>query len=66
MIVGENPLCDEENCPEEEEDNGDDYEEDYEVEALPGFPLVIPGSGGGVSLVGEGGREVFWRKPHAG
>ena len=48
MIVGEDPPCDEdhpENCLDAD---GDDYED---VEPLPGFPLVIPGAGGGVSLV---------------
>ena len=53
MIVGEDPSCDQdpENCVVAVEEEGD-YED---VEPLPGFPggipLVIPGAGGGISLV---------------
>ena len=49
VIVGEDPPCDEDH-PENCLDVGDegDYEE---VGPLPGFPLVIPGAGGGISLV---------------
>lgn len=72
VIVGEDPPCDEENPENCVVEEGDYEEGDYEdVEALPGFPggsfpIVIPGAGGGVSLLEpQPGQEAAQSIPSA-